>query len=113
MLHASNLETTLTELYKREQAYGKALNEDVIAEHAYKMKKAEMFLLSEGTEKVKEAESVAQSKTEYLTHLTARAAKMFAKEKLADAQKALSARQSLLAADGQSDKGYSLDRRIT
>ena len=100
------LEVAMIEVDTREPEYGRLLDEEAVAEHAYKVRKAEALLAAEGTEKVKEATSVVESQKEFLRYLKAKAARVFMAEKLADAQSVVSARQSLLAYDGKTNLSY-------
>lgn len=91
-----DVEKALKELALRETDLKLALEAVGDAEHAYKLKKAQIFLSSEGTEKARDAESVVGSEALFLDYLKKKAAAEFTKEKLRDVQQALSARQSLL-----------------
>jgi len=111
---ANQLEQSLTELYSREQEYGKALDDDADAEHAYKMKYSQEFLSSDGSNADKcKADAIVKSADELKRHLKAKAIKDFTYEKLRDSQSAMSARQSLLTASVKSDLSYANDKRVT
>lgn len=100
-----NVETAISELYNREEAFADAVQDDAIAEHAYKVDKAKAFLRATGTEKAREAQSIVDTENLYLDHLKKKAIKEFTREKLRDAQDALSARQSLLKYETQTSFG--------
>jgi len=112
-IYPNKLEQTLTEIYNREVDFGEALIADAEAEHAYKIAKATAFLSADGTEKAREAKSIVESDRLMLEHFRKKATKEFTREKLRDAQDALSARQSLLAYEAKSNFGYAMDKRVT
>lgn len=86
-------------------AFKTALEEDAQAEHLAKVEKAKAFLKAEGTEKARDAQSVVDSDKYLLDHLKKKAIKEFTREALRDAQDALSARQSLLKYEAQTNFG--------
>lgn len=105
-LAVKDIQKSLSEIWKREQAYVKACEDDAVDEHAYKIAKATAFLASEGTEKAREAESVVATNEAYLKHLKSKAKVMYMKEKLKDAQQALIARQSILSFETKTNDAY-------
>ncbi len=107
MTHDEKLEQALGEMASREVVFEEALMDDAIAEHAYKVEKANAFLRAEGTEKAREAESIVKTDALFLVHLKAKAVVTFAKEKLKDVQQAVSARQTLVSAGRRGDNQYS------
>lgn len=113
IIHQTQLEQSLTELYSRETEYQQACNNDAEAEHAFKIKQAKIYLSSDGSIEARKATALVQCDREYLTHLRTKAVRDFTKEKLRDSQAALSARQSLLSFSAKSDQGYANDRRVT
>lgn len=100
------IEISLSTLWDREQAFETAVRDDADAEHAFKMKQARAFLDADGTEKARAAKALVDSGKLYLDHLQKKAVKEFTREKLRDAQDALSARQSLLKYAAQTDFKY-------
>ena len=104
--YTSPVEKTLFVLWQREQDYQLACQEDADAEHLFKMKQAKEFLKAEGGVEVRKAIALIACEMEHDNHLHQKAILAFTKEKLKDAQQALTARQSLLAAAVKSDTGY-------
>lgn len=108
----TSVENTLTMLWDRESSFEKAAMDDAEAEHAYKMQQARTFLAADGTEKARAAKSLVDSEALHLDHLKKKAVKEFTREKLKDAQSALSARQSILTAASRSDQNYANNKEI-
>lgn len=100
-----NIEDALSEIQRREDAFKKALEDDAVAEHTAKLEKAKAFLSAQGTEKAREAQAVVDSEKFMLDQLKKRAVKEFTREALKDAQDALSARQTLLKFEVQTNFG--------
>lgn len=100
------IEQGLSTLWDRETAFQAAVEDDAMAEHAFKLKKAQAFLAAEGTEKARDARSIVDSEKLFLDHVKKKAVKEFTREKLRDAQMAITARQSLLKYQAQTDFAY-------
>jgi len=99
-------EKTLAEIWRREKAFGEAVQASADAEHLWKIEKAKAFLAADGTEKAREAKAMIDTEDLHKDFLTKQAAMRFLREKLRDAQSALSARQSLMSYDAKTNFGY-------
>jgi hypothetical protein len=93
------LEAALDAVSTLETEFEKVVIAKFDTESDYKVAKAKAFLEADGTEKKREAEAVIRSEKYLRERNRAEAVYLFTKEKLADAQAAVSARQSLLKAD--------------
>lgn len=102
-----NIETSLSMLWDREQAFEQAAIEDAEAEHEFKMRHAKEFLTAEGSVEARKASALVASETLHANYLKKKAVKEFTREKLRDAQDALSARQSLLSYEAKTNFGSS------
>jgi len=102
----TNIESALRAVDERESEFGVALQNDAEAKHRYEMKQAQEFLDAEGTVDARKAIALKNCDVEYLDYLKKKAVKEFTREKLKDAQDALSARQSLLKYEAQTNFGY-------
>lgn len=100
---AQNVSRALTALHTRETAYGAALEEEAEAEHVFKMKQADEFMLAEGPAEMRRATALQRCREEYARYLRAKASAAFLKVKVADAQAAVTARQSILRYAVQAD----------
>lgn len=103
----TDLDNLLLELPKVEQALHAAAVADADAESDYKVESAKEILKADGTEKVKLALALVNTSAKFKTHLKARAEYEFLKEKIRDLRQAISARQSILSAEKESDKMHS------
>lgn len=101
-----SVEETLTMIWQRESDYEEACNEQAEAEHNYKLNDAKSFLAADGNIKEREATALIANQKLHLDYLQKKARKEFTKEKLRDAQDALSARQSLLSYEAKTNFGY-------
>lgn len=102
-----DVEYAITEIQSRETVFKTALESDAEAEHRFKIGKAKAYLNAEGTEKAREATAILETSDLYLDHLKKKAVKEFTKESLRDAQDALTARQSILKYERETDFGAS------
>lgn len=100
------LEQALDAVAEREEAYGEVCKSYFDAESEYRIQKAEAYLAAEGTEKAREAASIKKVEKLLRERNRAEAVRDFTKEKLRDAQLAVSARQSLLNADLRTNKAF-------
>lgn len=101
----AQLEDTLTDLWNRERAYETALNNYADAHYAYKISYAKAFREAEGTVSARELAALESCSNQYKRDLQTEAVAAFTKEALRDAQMALTARQSLLKADRETEFG--------
>ena len=100
------VEQSLSEIWMRESEFGTAAIEDAEAEHAFKIKHAKEFLKADGSVEARKAMALVECDTQHLDYLKKKAIKEFTREKLRDAQDALSARQSLLSYEAKTNFGY-------
>lgn len=100
----SEIEKALFEMASRETEVKTSGVEDAVKEHAYKIAFAKAILSAEGTEAVKKAQATISTEAQFLAHLKAKATYEFAKEKLRDVRQAISARQTIVSAEKESDK---------
>lgn len=107
------LEDSITELYAREKDFEKACVDAADAEYAYRLKQAKEYLAAEGTEKARTATATVNCDKELRERLRTEAIRDFTKVNIVDSQQALSARQTLVRIEIQSDMGYANDRRTT
>lgn len=100
------LERALNALAEREQAYEAACHEFADAESEYRTQFAKEFLIASGA--VEERKQTAMSKVaRYLKDREKKEAiKDFTKEKVKDAQLAVSARQSLLSSARRTNEAF-------
>lgn len=100
------VEDAIITIQQIEGEFKLALEQDAEAEHLFKVEKAKAFLAAEGTEKARESQAIVATDKYLLDNLKKKAVKEFLREKLKDAQDALSARQSLLKYEAQTNFGY-------
>ena len=100
------LEKTLSVVASRETEYEAACVGYAEAEASYRIEYARAFLVADGT--VEERKQTAIDKVERFLRAreTAEAVRDFTREKLRDAQAAVSARQSLLAAELRTNRAF-------
>lgn len=102
----NNIERSLADIWTREQEFGDAGQGDAEAEHAFKIKNAKEFLAADGSVEARKATALLACEKEHLDYLKKKAIKEFTREKLRDAQDALSARQSLLSYEAKTNFAY-------
>jgi hypothetical protein len=100
------LEAALAIVESLEPEYEKALLAKFDAESDYKTFKAKAFLEADGTEKKREAESIVKTEKYLRERNRTEAVYLFLKEKLADAQNTVSARQSLLNSNKRTNAAF-------
>lgn len=100
------LEDTLAIVADREQAFEDACVQYADAESEYRVRFAKAYLAAEGTEKARNSEAIIAVENFLRERDRLEAVKEFTKEKLRDAQAAVSARQSLLNADLRTNKAF-------
>lgn len=101
----SQIEDVLSELWRREVAYEKAVLEYAEAHYEFKLKHAVEYRKSNGTIDDRKNSALEACAKEYKRDLQTEAVMSFTKEALKDTQMALSARQSLLKADRETEFG--------
>lgn len=92
------LEKALNAVADREEAYQDACVKHAEAESEYRIQKSKEYLAAEGTEKAREATAIVKVERYLRERDRTEAIRDFTREKLRDAQSAVSARQSLLSA---------------
>lgn len=102
----NDIETSLSEIWQREKDFQEACQNAARAKHNFKMQYAAAYLKAEGTLPVKDAIALLKCKDAHLEHVNTDAVYEFTKEKLRDAQSALSARQSLLKFEMATSSGF-------
>jgi hypothetical protein len=100
------LEQALDDVAAVEPDFEKALLDYANAETAYRVRKSEEYLKAEGTIQSREATAIVAVKQLLDQRNRAEAVKDFLKEKLRDRQAAVSARQSLLAAEVKTNQRF-------
>lgn len=100
------LEAALEAVAEIEPDFEVALLAYADAESLYRIRKAEEYLKAEGTEKAREAHAIIAVAKLLETRNRAEAVKDFLKAKVKDRQDAVSARQSLLAANVRTNKAF-------
>jgi hypothetical protein len=100
------LEQALDDVAAVEPDFEKALLDYANAETAYRVRKSEEYLKAEGTIQSREATAIVAVKQLLDQRNQAEAVKDFLKEKLRDRQAAVSARQSLLAAEVKTNQRF-------
>lgn len=110
---AANLEKALLEMFRRESAFEDACMDLASAEHIFKMKQAKQIKLATGTVDEKKATALIECEVEHSAYKIAEAVKEALKEKLRDAQAAVSARQSILSAEAKGNFGYAVSGTTT
>lgn len=106
MSRSDTTEKTLSEIWRREKAFGEAVQASADAEHLWKIENAKAFLAAEGTEKARTAQAMIDTEELHRDFLTKQASMRFLREKLRDAQSALSARQSQMSYEAKTNFGY-------
>jgi hypothetical protein len=106
----TNLEQALIIVQKREVEYESALHDEAEKEHIFKMKQASEFLSASGSVDARKMTALVKCKIEHQAYLKATAVKEFTREKLRDAQSAVSARQSLFTAQSRTNFGQSYNQ---
>lgn len=91
------LERALAALAEREEAYEKACCEFADAEYEYKTAFADAFKAAPGSAELRKETATAATRTELKKYLQAKQAAKMIQIKMENAQKAVSARQSLLS----------------
>lgn len=101
----SQIEDVLSELWRREQAYEKAVLEYAEAHYEFKLKYAVEYRKANGTIDDRKNTALEMCAKEFKRDLQTEAVMAFTKESLKDSQMSLSARQSLLKADRETEFG--------
>lgn len=101
-----HLEACLDAIWSREKDFETACTELADAEHAFKIEEAKKFLSGEGSVDARKAQALVASEHLHGDYLKKKAVKEFSREKLRDAQDALSARQSLLSYEAKTNFGH-------
>lgn len=107
MNQADQIEKAIAELFVREKAYEKAVDEQWQAEHAYKKKRAEVYLRADGTIADRNSQADLECDEEYKRKVKGDAILALTKVLLEDCRNVISARQSILSA--QSKTSYAMD----
>ena len=100
------LEAALERIPDLEEAFQKACVDYASAESDYRVAKAKAYLHAEGTEKAREAHAILRTENLLRERDRTEAIKEVTKEKLRDAQQAISARQSLLNASVRTNAAF-------
>lgn len=100
------VESALDAVADREQAFGAACVAYAEAESEYRVQFARAYLAAEGTEKARNSEAIIKVERFLRERDRTEAVKEFTREALRDAQAAVSARQSLLAADIRTNRSF-------
>jgi hypothetical protein len=107
MSHSKDhLEACLDAIWSRENDFEIACTDLAEAEHAFKIKEAKEFLSADGSVDARKATALVNCEALHGDYLKKKAIKEFSREKLRDAQDALSARQSLLSYEVKTNFGY-------
>lgn len=101
-----NIESSLSELWQREKDFERAIQDAADAEHTYKVASAKAYLSASGTIDERKALALVGCETLHEDFVKKEAIAAFVKEKLKDAQSALSARQSLLNFEARTNFGF-------
>jgi hypothetical protein len=101
----NGIEAGISTLWDREKAFEDALQAHADAEHLFKVRNAEEFLKADGSVEARKAQALVNCKELHKDYLKKEAIATFTKEKLRDAQGALSARQSLLSYEARTNFG--------
>ena len=106
----AQLEDVLNRVQEIEDEFGKVLLDKADKEHIYKVKDADEYLKASGTVDERKASALIKCRIEHQAYLRAKAVESFLREKLADAQSAVTARQSLLNARIKTNFGQSFNQ---
>ncbi len=101
------VEKAIRTVHEREGDYQTAVENEALAEHEFKVQNAKEFLKASGGAEIRKMEALVATENLHKDYLTKQAIAAFTKEKLKDAQAALSARQSLLRFDTNTNFGAS------
>jgi hypothetical protein len=100
------LEQALDAVAEIESEFEKALTDAANAESDYEIEYAKAFLKADGTEKAREAKAKGEVERFLRERFTKRAIRDFMKEKMHNRQTAVSARQTLLKSDQNTNKAF-------
>jgi peptide methionine sulfoxide reductase MsrA len=99
------VEKAIKAVHEREGDYQTALEQEADAEHEFKVQNAKAFLKASGGADLRKMEALVETEELHKDYLKKQAIAAFTKEKLKDAQAALSARQSLLSYEARTNFG--------
>jgi hypothetical protein len=103
----TDIEKTISELFRRETEFKDALTALPEIENRYKTKKAVEYLKADGSVEARKAIAEEKCAQEALEYLQADARATLAKELLNDCRAVLSAKQSILSAEFRYSQAYS------
>lgn len=106
MTRDEQLEAALSRVTELEAAYGEALVAAAEAESEYRVRFSKAYLAASGTEQARKSIAICEVERFLRERDRTEAIKEFMREKLRDAQAAVSARQSLLKVDTNNARAF-------